>query len=387
MNVATREFIAAHLKDDVPTLALRKVPADVDLALALRQIEARQLMQKKVPSWSNNVDLLFPAKISIEQCSSESTAAYKAEWLKGDAFIDLTGGLGVDCFAISKHFKHSTYVETNADLCEMAKHNFSVLQASIEVKNAQAEAYLSQCEPVDCIFLDPARRDNAGRKVFQIADCTPDVLQFQEQLLQKAQTVMLKLSPMLDISQALKQLKSVKAVHVVAVANECKELLFVQERDYAGETVFHCVNLETPQSRLRFVNGEENDMLLKLADGVDAYLYEPNAALMKAGFFKSLAQQYDVLKLHRNSNLFTSDKLIKDFPGRVFAVEAWAPFGKKANKDLLAGLEGASITVRNFPMSAEELRKSLKLSESDVVFLFATTIKGDQKVLIKTKKA
>ncbi|MBR6878397.1 MAG: SAM-dependent methyltransferase [Bacteroidales bacterium] len=382
----TKQFIAEHLNDDVHDLALKTFNAEVDKALALRQIEARQLLRKKVPSWSNNDELLFPPHLSLEQSSSETTALYKASLLQGNSFLDLTGGLGIDSHFISKKFTITDYVEQNHDLCEFAQHNFKVLQDSIRVHHESAEDYLSHCDTVDVLFLDPARRDTHGRKVVSIADCTPNLMEIQDQLLPKAHQVLVKLSPMLDIHQALKELHGVKEVHVVAVENECKELLFLLEPNYEKEPVFVCVNLQTNQPVLRFLDTEEHDSAARLAREIQSYLYEPNAALMKAGCFKLLTQRYDLLKLHRHSHLYTSSKRIDDFPGRVFEVEGWAPYNKRVKQALLADVSKASIATRNFPLSVAELRKVLKITDGDAVYLFATTIGEGQKIIINAKK-
>ena len=387
MNESTRQFIKGNLSADVGGLALKKAPADVDLPLALRQIEARQMLQKKVPSWSENDDLLFPMHLSVEQSSSEATANYKAVLLKGRTFADLTGGLGIDSHFIAKHFGQAHYVEMKQELCEIARHNFAVLQSPIQVWNETAESFLSHCEPLDCIFIDPARRDQYGRKTVSISDCTPDVGQLQETMLEKAESAMIKLSPMLDISKALSELKNVKEVHVVAVANECKELIIILERDFEGNVRFVCANLLTRHPQMEFTLEEEQDSVLALANGVKRYLYEPNAAVMKGGFFKSLAKHTNTFKLHKNSNLYTSDNFIPNFPGRIFEVEGWAHYNKKVKETLLESVEKASIAVRNFPLSVAELRKALKIADGDETYLFATTLKGEEKVLIKTKKA
>ena len=387
LNETTKQFIRENLNADVPTLALKKTPVGTDVSLALRQIEARQLLRKKVPSWSENEDLLFPAHLSIEQCSSEASAQYKAKLLQGHSFADLTGGLGIDTYYISQHFQQTDYVEQQAELCDLARHNFGVLQADIKVWNETAEDYLNHCAPKDCIFLDPARRDAYGRKTVSISDCTPDVAVLQELLLQKAERVMVKLSPMLDISKALEELQHVKEVHVVAVANECKELDFIMERDYQGEVQFVCVNLLTDQPELRFTLEEERNCQSHLAEDVLNYLYEPNPAVMKAGCFKLLTERFDVFKLHKNSNLYTSEQLISSFPGRIFEVESWTAYNKKVKQTLLPDVEQASIAVRNFPLSVAELRKTLKIGDGDAIYLFATTLKGEKKILIRTKKA
>ena len=386
MDAATRQFIRENLNADVPTLALKKAPVGTDFSLALRQIQARQLLRKKAPSWADNDDLLFPAHLSIEQCSSEAAARYKASLLQGQAFADLTGGLGIDTYFIRQGFGQTDYVERKTELCDLARHNFEVLKANVEVWNETAEDYLSRCEPKDCIFIDPARRDEHGRKTVSIADCTPDVAALQESLLEKASTVLVKLSPMLDIVKALEELRHVKAVHVVAVANECKELDFVMERGFEGTTEVVCVNLLTAQPTVRFTLEEERDCRALLADDVLQYLYEPNPAVMKAGCFKLLTERYGVLKLHKNSNLYTSIQKIVDFPGRIFEVEGWAPYNKKVRQTLLSGVEKANIAVRNFPLSVAELRKALKIGDGDETYLFATTLRGERRVVVKTKK-
>ena len=385
MNEVTRQFIREHLNDDVPTLALKKAPVGTDVSLALRQIEARQLLQKKVPEWSQNDDLLFPARLSIEQCSSEATARYKANLMHGHTLADLTGGLGIDTYYLSQGFRQTHYVERQTALCDLAKHNFEALGVNIEVHNATAEAYLS-LQNADWIYLDPARRDAHGRKTVGIGDCTPNVAELQDQLLQKAQQVMVKLSPMLDISKALAALCCVSDVHVVAVNNECKELVFILERGFSGQPTLHCANLLTAQPTLSLTLGQERDCPLHLTDEPCRYLYEPNAAVMKAGAYKWVAERFCLLKLHKNSHLYTSETLVADFPGRVFEVEAWADYNKKVKPTLLADVDKANLAVRNFPLSVDELRKALKMGEGGEVYLFATTLRNGRKVVIKTKK-
>ena len=387
LNEATLQFIREHLNDDVPTLALKKAPVGTDLSLALRQINARQLLQKKAPEWSANDALLFPARLSIEQCSSEATAQYKAKLLKGKTFADLTGGLGIDTYYLSNGFEKSDYVECRAELCELARHNLAVLDAPVTVWNETAESFISHCDAYDCLYIDPARRDTHGRKTIAIGDCTPDVAQLQELLLQKAPTVLVKLSPMLDIRQALAALHNVKEIHVLAVDNECKELVFRLERDFSGPTERYCANLQTSQPLLHFTQEEEQTSALQLADYPMRYLYEPNAALLKSGCFKLPAKWFGVSKLHKDSHLNTSETLVAEFPGRVFEVEGWASYNKKVRQALLPGLDKANLAVRNFPLSVDELRKSLKMSDGGDIYLFATTLKGNEKVLVRTKKA
>ena len=387
LNEATLQFIREHLNDDVPTLALKKAPVGTDLSLALRQINARQLLQKKAPEWSANDALLFPARLSIEQCSSEATAQYKAKLLKGKTFADLTGGLDIDTYYLSRGFEKSDYVECRSELCALARHNFAVLNAPVTVWNETAESFISHCGTYDCLYIDPARRDTHGRKTVAIGDCTPDIGELQNLLLQKAPTVLVKLSPMLDIRQALAALHNVKEIHVLAVDNECKELVFRLERDFSGPTERYCANLQTSQPLLHFTQEEEQSCPLLLADYPQRYLYEPNAALLKAGCFKLPAEWFGVRKLHKNSHLYTSETLVANFPGRIFEVEGWAPYNKKVRQALLPDLDKANLAVRNFPLGVDELRKSLKMSEGGEAYLFATTLRDGEKVLVRTTKA
>lgn len=385
MDDVTRQFIKEHLYEDVHDLALRKTPAGVDKTLALCQIKARQHLSSKVPSWSDNPELLFPPHRSIEQCSSETTARYKADLLQGNTLVDLTGGLGIDSFFVSQNFQQAVYVEQSLELCQLARHNFEVLRRPITVCHATAEAYLESCPPVDAFFLDPSRRDQHGRKMVSISDCTPDVVALQDLLLQKASRVMVKLSPMLDISKALGELDHVKEVHVVAVANECKELLLVMEPAFKGQPSCTCVNLNSCQPAVTFMMGGPRASKASV-DGPMRYLYEPNAALMKAGCFGVLEDRFQVRSLHPNSHLFTSDLLLMDFPGRVFEVEDWMPYNKRIKQTLLQGVDNANIAVRNFPMSVDDLRKSLKINDGGDVYLFATTIVNKGKGMIRVRR-
>jgi len=386
LNETTRQYIKENLNADVPTLALRKAPVGTDVLLALRQIEARQLLQKKVPEWSANDNLLFPAHLAIEQCSSEATARYKAKLVKGHSLVDLTGGLGIDTYYLSQSFQETDYVEQQPELRCLAKHNFEVLRTSITVREETAESYMQQCGHKDCIYIDPARRDVNGRKTVSISDCTPDVLALQDSMLRISDTVMIKLSPMLDIKKALAELRSVAEVHVLAVGNECKELVFVLRRGFTGQPILFAANLMTSQPVLSFTYEDESACPLLLSDSVGHYLYEPNAALMKAGCYKLLTRRFELHKLHKNSHLYTSDTLIPDFAGRIFEVEGWDPYNKKV-KQLLTGIDQANLTVRNFPITVEVLRKVLKIKEGGDVYLFATTLQNEEKILIKTRKS
>ena len=396
MNTATRDFIEKHLKDDVRQLALQKFPDDVDKMLALNQIEARQRLSKKVPSWASNPDLLFPKHLSIEQCSSELTAKYKASIISGgDTFVDLTGGLGIDSYFLSEKFKTAYYVENQKELCDLAEHNFSVLGRKITVVNFDAESFLNDLtsrRDNACIvlYIDPARRDIYNRKMVSLHDCSPDVVDLQNILLKNSKNILIKSSPMLDISLITNELQNISEIHIVSVKNECKEILIKIEPGFEGEIKYFCVNFVgndlTSAQFFEFSETSECSANSEFAPTIKHYLYEPNASLMKSGAFKLISQRFAIEKLHVNSHLYTSDNLVSDFPGRIFEVVGFAPFNKKVKKGLLNDITEASVATRNFPLSANELRKSLNLKESDKNFVFGTTLIGEKKVVILAKK-
>ena len=383
-------FIEENARADVRSLALqaKKYP-QVDMAMAVVQIAGRPIAEAKVPSWYRTEGLLYPKHLSMEQCSSEVTASYKAGLVEGEIFADLTGGFGIDCSFLSRKFKKADYVERQAELCELAEHNFPLLGLDIDVHNEDGVEYLKQMQPVDCLFLDPARRDGHGGKTVAISDCEPDVSALEDLLVEKARTVMVKLSPMLDLSLALNTLKHVREAHVVSVNNECKELLLILQKASASSCVsIHCEHILNTCEHQHFVFTQEQERTSEcpLANDVEAYLYEPNASILKAGAYRSLAQSYPVKKLHPSSHLYVSSHLIEDFPGRRFHVEEVSGFGKKELKPFLQGMEKANLTIRNFPSSVADLRKRLKLKEGGDIYLFATTLADESKVLIKCRK-
>lgn len=394
MNTATRDFIESHLNDDVRQLALQKFPDDVDKMLVLNQIEARRLLSKKVPSWASNPDLLFPKHLSIEQCSSELTAKYKASIINGgDVFVDLTGGLGIDSYFLSEQFKTSYYVENQKELCDLAEHNFTVLGRKITVVNEDSESFLSKNQNFDLVFIDPARRDVYNRKMVSLHDCSPDVVKLVEtfpEMSPRKPSFLIKASPMLDISLITNELKNISEIHIVSVKNECKEILIKIEPGFDDEIKYFCLNFvgnDLKSAQLfEFSEHSESSANSDYAPKIKRYLYEPNASLMKSGAFKLISQRFVIDKLHVNSHLYTSDNLISDFPGRVFEVVGFAPFNKKVKKELLNYITEASVTTRNFPLSANELRKNLNLKESDKNYVFGTTLIGEKKVVILCKK-
>ena len=390
LSAETIAFIEEHARADVRSLALqaKKYPG-VDMAMAVVQIAGRQIAEAKIPSWYQVEGLLYPKHLSMEQCSSEATALYKMGLVEGKTFADLTGGFGIDCSFLSRKFKQADYVERQAELCELAGHNFPLLGLNIGVHNEDGVDYLKRMQPVDCLYLDPARRDGHGGKTVAISDCEPDVSALEELLVEKAKTVMVKLSPMLDLSLALKSLKHVQEVHIVSVNNECKELLLLLRKDaVSSEIQIHCEQIvnSCEHQHYAFTLSEEHTSECPLAEAVGAYLYEPNASILKAGAYRSLTQTYPVEKLHASSHLYTSAHFIENFPGRRFKVEAVSGFGKKELKEFMQGMEKANLTIRNFPSSVAELRKRLKLKEGGEDYLFATTLADESKVLIKCRK-
>lgn len=394
----TQLFIREHSSDDVRALALqaKKYP-DIDMPTAITQIAGRQVAAEKIPSWREMEEIWYPKHLSLEQCSSETTARYKARLFQGDSLTDLTGGFGIDCSFLAAGFKSATYVERQEELCEIAAHNFPILNLNhINVRNEDGVAYLQTMSPVDCIFLDPARRNEHGGKTVAISDCEPDVAGLEELLLSKAKRIMVKLSPMLDLSLALKELKHTQEVHILSVNNECKELLLLlgqeapTEQAPPEEIPIRCANLFTKgaqeEQHFAFTREQEQHSQCTYTDSLGDYLYEPNASLLKAGAFRSVAAAYSVRKLHPNSHLYTSDTFIGNFPGRIFRIVNQCSFNRKEAKESLADLKKANVTVRNFPATVTELRKRLHLTEGGDTYLFASTLNDGRKVIIRCEK-
>lgn len=471
MNQATIDFIRQHQDEDVRQLAfLGSKNSDVDMPFALDQIRGRQMARVKLPRWANIDGIIYPPHISMEQCSSEVTAMYKAElaarllnseicefatkgtvvpkFTKNDdtlgkqenvSFLDMTGGFGVDFSYIAAQLGvNSMYVERQAHLCEAAKENFERLGLkNAIVKNGDgvevlhgfstcdADSQISKEMPLRLIFIDPARRDDAGNKVVSLQDCIPDVTLLQDEMLEKSDFVIIKLSPMLDWHRAVSELKCVREVHIVSTGNECKELLLVlssslgdkaksstevdeahvsETDDETSHLKIYCINDnqvmsydETDKSVVSIASGiecgivglekcssEEND--LSQDNCKPLYLYEPNASLMKAGCFGVISSRYGVKMLAKNSHLFVSEDPVADFPGRSFRIKAVSSFNKKDLKRQLSGITKANIATRNFPLSVTELRKRLKLKDGGDTYIFATTLSDESHVLFICEK-
>lgn len=407
LNEATRQFVRLHAADDVRRLALQTHAApDVDLPLALNQIRGRQIARQKLPSWAEIEEIAYPPHLSMEQCSSEQTAQYKAQLLarfvstfcKQVHFIDLTGGLGVDFSFIAQALGacKAVYVERDAHLCELARHNFPLLGLpNAEIVCDTAENYLHQRStvthpPSTILFLDPARRDAHGNRTYALADCTPNVLEIRDELLKIADFIVLKLSPMLDWHRAVEELGNVSEVHIVSVANECKEMLLVMKRNPENLKIF-CAN-----DQQLFSYEETGTMAQKRAAPCisdvaslvgKSHLFVPNASVMKAGCFAELCEQFHLEALAPNSHLFVrvGDDKQEDFPGRKFQISAISSMNKREIREKLSGIAQANIAVRNFPMKPEELRRRLKMREGGDTYIFATTLADKKHVLIVCK--
>ena len=401
LAMTNEEYIDLHRLDDVRTLALKSAPEGIDIKWCLQQIEGWQKAREKLPLWAGTDGLWYPPILSMEQCSSEQTAEYKRgivcrllpEASDRQAFADLTGGYGIDFSYMATLFDSSDYVERNTELCRIAEHNFSMLRLSgANVVCADSSDFLERnAASYDLIYLDPARRDDMGRKTVAIADCTPDVVQLQDRLMESSRYVVVKLSPMLDISAALSVLRHVMEIHVVSVRGECKELLFVQDSQYDGSPTYYASNLGLADEVFSCTDEQRKRAPLRVAEEHVASasatcLYEPHASILKAGIQDVLCERYGVAKLHPMSNLFVSASPVQDFPGRSFKIVASCGFNKKELRTMLDGVSKANITVRNFPASVAEIRKKLRLAEGGDVYLFATTVADGSHRLIRCVK-
>ncbi|UKK62119.1 SAM-dependent methyltransferase [Prevotella communis] len=386
MNDKTRDFIEQNLNADIRQLALKGCrDKDVDLDAAIRQIAGRQTARRKLPSWAALDGILYPPHLNMEQCSSEQTARYKARICSSHpspkTLVDLTGGFGVDFDFMSEAFDEATYVERNSELFAISSANMKILAPKAKCLNEDGLEVLHRLDHVSMIFMDPARRDHHGARTYGISDCTPNVLEIKDELLQKADVVMLKLSPMLDWHKAISDLgeQYIKEVHIVSVQNECKELLIIMQQQPAKPFTVYCVNDDAvfsyhPSSLIPHPSS--------FIPHPSSFLYEPNASIMKAGCFAEIEQAFEVSQLAPNSHLFASDQVIEDFPGRKFRVTAVTSMNKQELKQALRDIRQANISVRNFPMSVADLRKRLKLSEGGNDYIFATTLTEGKKVLI-----
>ena len=420
------DFIKQHREDDVRQLALQggRYP-DVDMTFALQQIAGWQIARRKLPSWAETEGIVYPPHLSMEQCSSEQTARYKASVVsmreergerreKGDErrcgkLVDLTGGMGVDFAFLAKAFDEAVYVEQQPHLCEAARTNFRLLGLeNTEVVCGDSVEYLHQLDKATLIYLDPARRDSHGGRTYAITDCTPDVLALEEELLKKGDSVMVKLSPMLDWHKAIDDFNRlgdvVREVHIVSAGNECKELLLLLSNKSHTPLSIHCVNDEEVFIYLRSeergyegteVRGHENCSSTKgtltpshprTSVLPKNFLYEPNASIMKAGCFDVLQERLNVQSVGKNSHLFISAHFIENFPGRKFQISSISSIKEFPKLLKRLQLTKANVAVRNYPMSVNELRKRLKLKDGGDTYIFGTTLEGGKRLLLICSK-
>ena len=385
-NTEVQQFIGQHLDDDLTRLILKGSPfQDVTIRELAEQIESKRKCRSKLPTWFNSDGIYYPNKLNIEQTSSERTAEFKASLISGNSLLDLTGGLGVDSYYFSKRVRSCDYCEIQPELFSIAQHNFNALNVTnIKCSASDGIKFLKQgCDVYDWIYIDPSRRSKKNDKVFLLKDCSPDLESNLDLILDRAQRVMVKLSPFLDISLALNQLNSVEEVYVVALDNEVKELLFILRKNTAKKPIIRAVNLKKDKVELISTDDDQTDT--ETAYGpVKNYLYEPNAAILKAGLFNLIGIKFKLYKLHPNSHLYSSDKLV-EFPGRRFLVVEQFNYQPKKIKRLL-GFDKANITTRNFKESVHQIRKRTGIKEGGDEFLFFTTDFAGQSKVIHCRK-
>ncbi|MCK8481426.1 THUMP-like domain-containing protein [Psychroserpens algicola] len=386
LNTEIQDFITNNLAADISKLILKGTNfKTVSTLEIIEQIEAKGKSKNKLPTWFANKDIYYPNKLNIEQTSSEITAAYKSELLSGKSLIDLTGGFGVDCYYFAKSFETVTHCEIDEDLSQIVAHNniqLGITNIQIIASNG-IEHLLASKNTYDWIYIDPSRRHEQKGKVFFLKDCLPDVPKHLNALLKHSNSIAIKTSPLLDISVGIKELQYVKDIHVVAVKNEVKELIWIIENGFDSTITIKTVNIlaDTKDVFSFSLNGESKASVtyeLPLQ-----YLYEPNSSILKSGGFNSLAETYKLSKLHQHSHLYTSDHLV-DFPGRRFKIETVLAYNKKSLKAL--GLSKANITTRNFPETVQQIRKKHRIKDGSQNYLFFTTNVHNEKIVVVCSK-
>ncbi|MEM8567018.1 MAG: RsmD family RNA methyltransferase [Bacteroidota bacterium] len=385
-----QSFILEHENEDPFQLSLKyKEVNGVPIRLISEQIAGRQKAKSKLPTWGKTKGIVYPPKLSMEQCSSEVAAMYKASIVNGNSFVDLTGGAGVDSWALSQSFEKGHYVEQDEDLAILAELNLSVLKRqNVEVHNSTAEDYLNSVSGnVDCIYIDPARRDENQNRVFRLEDCTPNVIQLLPQLKGKGDQFLIKTSPMMDIDLAISSLERVDEVHVVAIENDCKEVLYLISKTQGKDVKLSMVNFKKGQmerldSTIREIGTSHAGFSKPLK-----YMYEPNAAILKAGAFAFVSEKFSVKKLHKHTHLYTSSQLLPEFPGRVFIIEQLLPYSKKEIKRAIPNGK-ANISTRNFRDDVATMRKKTGIKDGGELYLFGfTDINEIQRVALCTRAA
>lgn len=374
-------FVRENHDNDITKLIL--AGSTINIKEAADQILSRRKAKDKLPDWYAAESIVFPPPLSIEQCSSQQAAAYKKNLLSGSHLVDLTGGMGVDCLALSESFDQVTYVEQNDWLCTLFSHNQQIFtDKEIQVRNTSAEAYLDEFTGKATFFIDPARRDENQNKVFRFEDCSPDLTLLLDQLKEKADKVLIKAAPLIDLSLGINQLQHVEEVHVLSIKNEVKEVLFILDFAFHGEPVIRCRNIGEHPSAFSFKFSEEKGTRLIHGD-IRKYLYDPNSAILKAGGFKSVAVHYPVQKLGTNTHLYTSKTLIRDFPGRTF--EVLNPDLKKKELHEWLPEERANVFTKNYPLKPDALKKKLDLKDGGDHFVIGFRDNADRPKVVLAK--
>ena len=379
------EFGRVHRGKDVATLALKASELSGEtLVLALQQVAGHRIALEKLPLWAATEGIVYGPQLAMEQCSSQATALYKAALVAGESLVDLTGGLGVDFSFMARGLARATYVERQPLLCDIARHNFNVLGLNAMVVNGDGVEHLKSMPQTDTIYIDPARRDKAGNRVFALADCTPDVASLAPLMLDKARTVIIKLSPMLDHHNAVAQLPCVEQVHILSVHGECKEMLLVLRRGYTGNVTVHCVN---DDELMQFALGDEIALPTVWDNaGIPPFVHEPNASIMKAGAFNLLACRQCMSVMSKDSHLLVSESIAPHFPGRSFAVDQLSTMNKKELKAFMQGVTRANVMVRNFPLRANELARRLRVADGGDLYIIGTTTATGRHILLKAHR-
>jgi 16S rRNA G966 N2-methylase RsmD len=380
-----QQFISENGSANINQLALKKNPfPEISYSALLNQIAAKQKAKDKLPTWFHAKNIIYPEKISIEQTSSEITAKYKASLLKGSSVIDLTGGFGIDDYYFSKAVEKVIHCEINPELSQIVKHNYNQLEINnIECITGDSSSILKNLnQKFDTIYIDPSRRNNAKGKVFMLADCLPNVVELQDFYFTYSNKILVKTAPILDIQAGLNELKNVKKIHIVAVENEVKELLWEIEKNWNSIPVITTINFEKNkvfQNEIPLENNQTATYSLP-----KKYLYEPNAALMKSGRFEAISSIFSVDKLHQHSHLYTGD-LLQSFSGRSFKIITTIPYQKNEIKAHLLNKK-MNVTTRNFPLKVEEIKKKHKISDGGTVFAFFTTNLNNEKIVLLCEK-
>lgn len=378
LGQGVQKLINDNLKTDLTQLLLKKSPFDgVSMQEIIQQIKGKQIAEKKFPFLLKD-NLVFPPHLNLEQASSQSTAEYKAQFLKGKSFIDLTLGLGIDAYFLSKNFEEVTLVEQNLELINLVKHNWSVLERNAEFINEDLKTFLkSNTKHYDTIYLDPARRDVHKNKVFLLEDLSPNLIEIQDDLLKISEQIIIKLSPLIDLKYLLKTLKNIEKIEIIALKNEVKEVaVFINSKKKAEKILCKCVNLESDDENFEFYFGDETDLNTTFSKP-ESFLYIPNNAVLKSGAFNLIASHYHLKKLHPNTHFYTSNKRLETFSGRILKVEICN------SKDIKKG-ETFNLISKNYPLKPEEIKKKYKLKDGGNQYLIFTKSQKD-KIILKSK--